>query len=191
MAQNESPGVTLEQISGPAGNSPEEGSQLSFTPDKDFGGAVSQAIALKSRIARDSLELERLKGIIRDGARKRLPAGKRRNPTNESIEMVGVCGGIATVTFPGPKSIAAFWFQRDKLAWRYKNDRVICLGDIRKFSGKCFETLFMEQRKPTKNFAHVVGNLVAQKQLSKSDGKALIEMCLEESTPRVDLEDLS
>jgi hypothetical protein len=155
--------------------------------DDEFSGHVTQALELQKRIREDTDRLEVLKMILRDAAQDRLPVGKKRNPAGESVQFTGVCGGTATVSFGGPKAIAAFWFQTDGMAWRFKDNRVACLGDVRTLAGDLFEKLFYTQFKPTKKFAEVVGALVKSKELSKGKGATLIGLCLEKSTPKVEI----
>jgi hypothetical protein len=172
MIETKSPGVTLER-------SPDA--------DDEFSGHVTLALELQKRIKEDTARLENLKAILRDEAQLRLPAGKRRDPSGEVVWFTGVCGKKCRVTFPRPRSISAFWF-RDGQAFRYKNDKVTFLGDIKKFAGRCFKTLFYPQFKPTKDFAVVVRGLVEQKKISQKKAAQLVSMCVEDSTPKVELD---
>jgi hypothetical protein len=159
-----------------------------FTPDAEFAAVVSRAKELKTLIDQSSTELDGLKVKLREGAQARLPAGKRRNPAGETITLIGINGERVNVQFLADKNIAAFWFaDRDGQAWRYKDDKAQLVGPVRELAGDYFNSLFMKQFKPTKQFKVAVWSLVGQKHLAKKDGERLIELCMEPSTPKVEI----
>ena len=89
-------------------------------------------------------------------------------------------GEVMEVQFPKPKLISSFFFPAlDPVAYRFKDKKLIRLGNLKEIAGKAFAKLFSKHYKPVDSFRKSAQELLPEK------AAELITMLEEPSGPRV------
>jgi hypothetical protein len=152
---------------------------------KQLASLVSESIALEQEIADAELLLrankdrliEEAKVLLREESdiAEALHSGASYTFKNEH-------GAVARVSFPKRGLLRGFWLH-DGAAFKKRGDETIELKGLVTLAGEWFDKLFAKRFVPAKAFRELAPTV-----LSPAKAEKLVELCLEDSSPRVSFE---
>lgn len=136
---------------------------------------------IDSKVA-EAIELDRTIKDLTDRL-KELKAEFVLAAAGKDLDIQATDGNVVHVCFPDPSLIRGGFFFLGDQAVIIQDKKQVKLGPIRDLAGEHFGKLFAQFYKPAKAFRELTRVLLPEKRAEK-----LIELCEEESSPRVTFE---